>query len=69
VLKRCEYTAANYPDRTIAVSKALREHFRTVHDSCVTYIPNGTVLPHVRKQGRPQRMEVYDVVVLSEDVR
>jgi len=49
VLKRCEYTAANFPDRTIVVSKALREHFRTVHEKFVTYIPNGTVLPHVRR--------------------
>jgi glycosyltransferase involved in cell wall biosynthesis len=49
VLKKCEYTSANFPDRTIVVSKAVREHFRTVHDKFVTYIPNGTVLPHVRK--------------------
>jgi glycosyltransferase involved in cell wall biosynthesis len=49
ILKQCEYTSVNFPDRTIAVSKALREHFRSEHGKYVTYIPNGTVLPHVRK--------------------
>jgi glycosyltransferase involved in cell wall biosynthesis len=49
VLKKCETTSVTHPDRTIVVSKALREHFRRAHGSHVTYIPNGTVLPNVRK--------------------
>jgi glycosyltransferase involved in cell wall biosynthesis len=49
VLRRCEYTAVAYPDRTIVVSKALREYFNGTRDVYLTYIPNGTVLPHVRE--------------------
>jgi len=56
VLKRCENTSVLYPDRTIVVSKALREHFRQAHDKYVTYIPNGTVLPNVRKADKIAEM-------------
>jgi glycosyltransferase involved in cell wall biosynthesis len=49
VLRRCEYTAVAFPDRTIVVSKALRDYFRETRDAILTYIPNGTVLPHVRE--------------------
>jgi glycosyltransferase involved in cell wall biosynthesis len=49
VLKRCETTSVSYPDRTIVVSRALREHFKQAHGAHVTYIPNGTVVPNVRK--------------------
>ncbi len=49
VLKRCEYTSVWFPNRTIVVSKALREYFRESRGVSVTYIPNGTVLPHVRE--------------------
>lgn len=56
ILRRCEYTAAFYPDRTIVVSKALREYFWQKHDVTVTYIPNGTVLPHIRKANKIMEM-------------
>ncbi|MBD3349061.1 MAG: glycosyltransferase [Candidatus Eisenbacteria bacterium] len=49
VLRRCEYTAVAFPDRTIVVSKALRDYFNQTRDVILTYIPNGTVLPHVRE--------------------
>jgi glycosyltransferase involved in cell wall biosynthesis len=47
-LHRCEGPAVHLPDRTIVVSKTLREHFRTVHGSETTFIPNGTSLPQTR---------------------
>jgi glycosyltransferase involved in cell wall biosynthesis len=47
-LHRCEGPAVHLPDRTIVVSKTLREHFRTVHGSETTFIPNGTSLPQPR---------------------
>jgi glycosyltransferase involved in cell wall biosynthesis len=58
VLRRCEYTSVMFPDRTIVVSKALREHFRATRDVAVTYIPNGTVLPHVREADKIREMGI-----------
>ncbi len=58
VLRRCEYTAVNFPDRTIVVSKALREYFQQTRDVYVTYIPNGTVLPHVREAEKIREMGI-----------
>jgi glycosyltransferase involved in cell wall biosynthesis len=58
VLRRCEYTAISYPDRTIVVSKALREYFQQTRDRSVTYIPNGTVLPHVREAEKIREMGI-----------
>ena len=58
VLRRCEYTSVMFPDRTIVVSKALREHFRVTRDVAVTYIPNGTVLPNVREAERITQMGI-----------
>jgi glycosyltransferase involved in cell wall biosynthesis len=51
VLRHCEGPAAHFPNRTIVVSKTLREHFRTVHGVETAYIPNGTPMP----QPRPPR--------------
>ena len=47
-LRRCERPAARFPDRTIVVSKTLREHFQAHHGCPATFIPNGTNLPQVR---------------------
>jgi glycosyltransferase involved in cell wall biosynthesis len=47
-LRQCEGPAAHFPDRTIVVSKTLREHFRAHHHSTTTFIPNGTNLPQTR---------------------
>ncbi len=58
ILRRCEYTAVHYPNRTIAVSKALREYFQRSRDVTVTYIPNGTVLPHVRDAQKIREMGI-----------
>ena len=51
VLRHCEGPAAHFPNRTIVVSKTLREHFRKVHGIEAVYIPNGTLMP----QPRPPR--------------
>jgi glycosyltransferase involved in cell wall biosynthesis len=50
-LQRCEGPAAHFPDRTIVVSKTLRQHFEAQHRCAATFIPNGTSLP----QPRPPR--------------
>ncbi len=47
-LQRCERPAAKFPDRTIVVSKTLREHFKTQHGTDAVFIPNGTNLPQPR---------------------
>ena len=44
VLKQCEGPAAHFPNRTIVVSKTLREYFRTHHHCDAVFIPNGTNL-------------------------
>jgi glycosyltransferase involved in cell wall biosynthesis len=50
-LRRCEGPAAHFPDRTIVVSKTLRQHFREHHRCDAVFIPNGTAVP----QPRPAR--------------
>ncbi|HET7226640.1 MAG TPA: glycosyltransferase family 4 protein [Candidatus Eisenbacteria bacterium] len=42
VLRQCEGPAAHFPNRTIVVSKTLREYFRTHHHCDAVFIPNGT---------------------------
>lgn len=44
LLRHCEGPAARFPDRTIVVSKTLREHFRVHHQREAVFIPNGTTL-------------------------
>jgi glycosyltransferase involved in cell wall biosynthesis len=44
VLKQCEGPAAHFPNRTIVVSKTLREYFREHHHCDAAFIPNGTNL-------------------------
>jgi len=47
-LKQCEGPAVRFPDRTIVVSKTLREHFASHFGRGTVTIPNGTVLPEPR---------------------
>ena len=51
LLRRCEGPAAHFPDRTVVVSRTLREYFRNHHHCDAVFIPNGTHLP----QPRPAR--------------
>ena len=55
-LKQCEGPAARFPDRTIVVSKTLREHFREHHRCDAVFIPNGTNLPSPRPAKRLHAM-------------
>lgn len=57
-LRRCEYTSVYFPDRTIVVSKALREYFWEKYRQTVAYIPNGTVTPRVRQADKIKEMGV-----------
>ncbi len=43
-LRHCEGPAAHFPDRTIVVSKTLRDYFREHHHCDAAFIPNGTNL-------------------------
>lgn len=43
-LRQCEGPAAHFPDRTIVVSKTLRDYFNTHHHCDAAFIPNGTNL-------------------------
>jgi glycosyltransferase involved in cell wall biosynthesis len=44
VLRQCEVPAARFPNRTIVVSKTLREYFKEHHHHPTRFIPNGTNL-------------------------
>lgn len=48
VLRAGETASVVFPDRTIVVSRALREHFLKKHRRATTYIPNGIVPPVLR---------------------
>jgi glycosyltransferase involved in cell wall biosynthesis len=43
-LKQCEGPAAHFPDRTIVVSRTLRDYFQRYHHCDAVFIPNGTNL-------------------------
>lgn len=45
LLRQCEGPAAHFPNRTIVVSRTLREHFRKHHHVDAVFIPNGTGIP------------------------
>lgn len=47
-LRACEGPAAHFPDRTIVVSKTLRQHFHDHHGTDAVFIPNGTNIPVAR---------------------
>jgi glycosyltransferase involved in cell wall biosynthesis len=44
LLKQCEGPAAHFPNRTVVVSKTLRDYFRDHHRTDAVFIPNGTNL-------------------------
>lgn len=47
-LRRCEGPAARFPNKTIVVSKTLREYFQSTYSRDAVFIPNGTNLPDPR---------------------
>jgi len=48
VLRQCEGPAARFPNRTIVVSRTLRQYFQQHHHCDAVFIPNGTNLPQPR---------------------
>lgn len=51
VLRTGETASARLPDRTIVVSRALRDHYRDAHRATTDYIPNGITPPSYREAG------------------
>ncbi len=49
VLRLGESASAGLPDRTIVVSRALREHYLAQHKKATSYIPNGIAPPVYRE--------------------
>jgi glycosyltransferase involved in cell wall biosynthesis len=47
-LRQCERPALRFPNRTIVVSKTLREYFHKAYGGDTVFIPNGTNLPSPR---------------------
>ena len=52
VLRQCEVPATRFPNRTIVVSKTLRDYFRQHHHCETRFIPNGTNLLPARPAKR-----------------
>jgi glycosyltransferase involved in cell wall biosynthesis len=52
ILRWCERPAVNFPDRTIVVSKTLRDYFQAHYARDTVFIPNGTNLPTPRPARR-----------------
>jgi glycosyltransferase involved in cell wall biosynthesis len=50
VLRLGEVASARLPDRTIVVSRALRDHYRTEHRVGADYIPNGITPPRYQPE-------------------
>ncbi|MDI6808907.1 MAG: glycosyltransferase family 4 protein [Candidatus Eisenbacteria bacterium] len=55
ILKRCEYPAIRFPNRTIVVSKTLRDYFGSKFSTKPDIIPNGTNLPVFREASKIRR--------------
>ncbi|MBD3221192.1 glycosyltransferase [bacterium] len=51
VLRTGETASARLPDRTIVVSRALRDHYKQEHRVAADYIPNGITPPNYRDAG------------------
>lgn len=60
VLRGGEWTAVNCPQKTIVVSKALREHFRVKRNKNTIYIPNGVTPPSIRPADRIKRYGLHE---------
>ncbi len=56
VLKQCEWPAVHFPNRTIVVSKVLRDYFQSQYHRETVFIPNGTSLPTTRPARRIQQL-------------
>ena len=67
-----EQASARLPDRTIVVSRALREHYRVEHHVATDYIPNGITPPVYRgldvldAEGLPHRFILFAARLVPE---
>ncbi len=52
VLKKCEYPAIHFPDKTVVVSKTLQRYFAEKYSRDTVVIPNGTKVPVNRPAGK-----------------
>jgi glycosyltransferase involved in cell wall biosynthesis len=72
VLKLGEAASARLPDRTIVVSRALRDHYRDAHHATTDYIPNGITPPVyrdaevLRAAGLPERFVLFAARLVPE---
>lgn len=72
VLRLGEVASARLPDRTIVVSRALREHYRAEHRAAADYIPNGITPPNYRPAsvltaaGLPERFILFAARLVPE---
>lgn len=60
VLRLGEWTSANFPDRTIVVSKTLKQYYDSKYGKSVAYIPNGITLPEVLPPDKIKRLYGID---------
>jgi glycosyltransferase involved in cell wall biosynthesis len=58
ILQRCEYSACHFPNRTIVVSKILKQYFKDRYGKDVAYVPNGVRVGEVRK---PVNVSKFDL--------
>jgi len=72
VLKLGESASARVPDRTIVVSRALREHYLQEHRAATDYIPNGITPPRYQpasmltEAGLPQEFVLFAARLVPE---
>ena len=72
VLKLGERASARVPDRTIVVSRALREHYLKAHQVTTDYIPNGITPPVyrsvdvLRAEGLPEQFVLFAARLVPE---
>jgi glycosyltransferase involved in cell wall biosynthesis len=72
VLRLGEVASARLPDRTVVVSKALRDHYLQRHRASTDYIPNGITPPVYRPaetlaaQGLPARFVLFAARLVPE---
>jgi len=59
-LKRCEYPALHFPDRTIVVSRTLQKYFQWKYSLEPVFIPNGTQVPQPAPPNKIRRMDLAE---------
>ena len=64
VLRAGEFCSVRLPDRTIVVSKALRDHFLREHGRDTVYIPNGITPPVYREPALIRQRGIDDDFIL-----